>query len=127
MLETFTAFATLPAADLDRAKAWYREKLGLEPFAEDAGGVWFESGGHPFLVYPSQFAGTARSTAIGWHVDDIRATVDALRDRGVTFEEYDLPEVKTERGIARIGTYLAAWFRDSEGNLLMIDHPGGAA
>lgn len=127
MLETFTVFATLPAADLDRAKAWYREKLGLEPTHEDAGGVWFESGGHPFILYPSQFAGTAQSTAIGWHVDDLRSSVAELRGRGVTFEEYDLPEVKTEGGIARIGTYLAAWLRDSEGNLLMIDQPGGAA
>ena len=127
MLQTFTVFATLPAAELDRAKAWYRDTLGLEPVGEDGGGVWFESGGHPFVVYPSQFAGTADSTAIGWHVDDIRAAVAELRDRGVVFEEYDLPELKTDDGIAPVGPYLAAWFRDSEGNLLMIDQPGGAA
>jgi predicted enzyme related to lactoylglutathione lyase len=116
--------AALPASDIERAKAWYAEKLQLTPAQEDAGGAWFEIEGTGFLLYPSQFAGTNKATSAGFTVDDVEATVAELRQRGVTFEEYDFPGLKTENGVATFqtdrGTRRSAWFKDSEGNILSV-------
>ena len=84
---------TLPAADLDRAKAWYSQVLGLEPVEiEPMGEVWYELGGSRFMVYSSQFAGTNEATAAGLMVDDVEAAVAQLRARGAAFEDYDFEE-----------------------------------
>ncbi len=121
MMSRFPLVATLPAADIDRAKAWYRDKLGLEPVGELEQGLRYESGGVRFELYPSSFAGTAQNTAAGFQVDDIEAVVDELTARGVVFEQYDFPGLKTnEKGIATFGTETAAWFKDSEGNILSV-------
>lgn len=123
MIGTFDLTPTLPAHDLDRARRWYEEKLGLTPESEGPDGLTYRSGSTTFLVYPSQFAGTAQHTQAGWDVDDIATTMDDLRSRGVTFEEYDLPGLKTENGVATFGESgeeRAAWFKDSEGNILAL-------
>jgi catechol 2,3-dioxygenase-like lactoylglutathione lyase family enzyme len=112
--------AMLPVADIDRAKRWYAEKLGIEPESEDAGGAHYRSGAARFDLYVTQFAGTAQHTQAGWMVDDLESTVEELRGRGVVFEEYDFPGLKTEKGIADLGYERAAWFRDSEGNILSL-------
>ena len=110
--------ATLPAADMARAKEFYRDKLGLEPFQEEPdGSARYRLGESLFLVYPSEFAGTNRATAAGFAVSDIESVVGDLRDRGVVFEELDYGEAKTVDGILTMpnGTR-GAWFNDSEGN-----------
>ena len=122
MIDVTRVAATLPAADLDRARRWYEEKLGLTPTRETPGGLDYEWGSGQFMLYPSQFAGSAQNTALGVDVDDIEAAVVELAGRGVVFEQYDLPGLKTdERGIAEIAGERAAWFKDSEGNILCID------
>ena len=114
--------ATLPAADLARAKAFYGEKVGLEPFQEDPdGSLRYQVGEAMLLVYPSEFAGTNQATAAGFAVSDIDAVVAELGRRGVTFEEYDFGEMKTVGGIlAMPNGPRAAWFKDSEGNILAL-------
>jgi catechol 2,3-dioxygenase-like lactoylglutathione lyase family enzyme len=121
MMGKFALTVTLPASDIERAKKWYAEKLGLEPVAEFPGAVRYQAGGVRFEIYPSQFAGTAQNTAAGWNVDDVEKVVDELSARGVVFEQYDFPGLKTnEKGIAQIGPETAAWFKDSEGNTIGV-------
>jgi catechol 2,3-dioxygenase-like lactoylglutathione lyase family enzyme len=123
MLDRFDITLMVPVKDLDRAKRFYEEKLGLTPEREDPGTAHYRTGSTSFDLYPTQFAGSAQHTLAAWIVDDIRAVVAELRDRGVVFEEYDLPGLKTEDGIADLGFELAAWFKDSEGNTLSIGQP----
>lgn len=113
------ATAMLPAADIERAKAWYRDKLGLSP-AEDRGemgAVYHLSGVRAFL-YKSDYAGTAKHTALTFGCPDLVADMAALRGKGVTFIDYDLPGLKTENGLADWGDLKNAWANDSEGNIL---------
>jgi catechol 2,3-dioxygenase-like lactoylglutathione lyase family enzyme len=122
----------LPAQDLERARAFYAEKLGLEPLEERPGGLLYRCGSGCFALFESAGAASGTHTQMGWEVADIEATVAALRARGVVFEEYDLPGLRTVDGIATVaGNYASkggvgekgAWFRDSEGNLLGIGQP----
>ena len=121
MLNQYPIYATLPASDIGRAKKFYEETLGLSIFEEREDGIFFEAGGGTrVFVYPSQFAGTNQATAATWEVDDIEKVVGALRDAGVTFEEYDFPGLKTENGIATTPNFKGAWFKDPEGNILSV-------
>jgi catechol 2,3-dioxygenase-like lactoylglutathione lyase family enzyme len=122
----------LPAQDLDRARRFYAEKLGLEPVDERPGGLLYRCGGTDFAVFKSTGASTGTFTQMGWEVDDLDTVVSRLRQRGVVFEEVDVPGFRTRDAIAEIdGNYpskgargeRAAWFRDSEGNLLGIGEP----
>jgi len=114
--------ATLPAADMTRAKAFYRDKLALEPFQEEAdGSARYQVGGTMLLIYPSEFAGTNKATAAGFAVSDIDAVVSDLKGRGMAFEELDYGELKTVDGIMTLpGGTRGAWFKDSEGNTIGI-------
>ncbi len=125
MLKDFDLVPTLPAGDLERAKRFYEEKLGLTPESEDPSGVHYRTGSTRFDLYPTQFAGIAKHTLGGWTVQDLEGVMSQLRERGVTFEEYDFPGLKTENGIATIGPERAAWFKDSEGNTLALAEIGG--
>lgn len=115
--------ATLPASDIERAKAWYASVLQLEP-AEitDSGDVWYEIGGTRLMLYPSQYAGTNQATAINIQVGDVEATVAQLKARGAEFEHYDYGEVfRTVEGIATDATgQKMAWLKDPEGNIISI-------
>lgn len=122
----------LPAQDLDRARRFYAEQLGLAPVDERPGGLLYRCGGTDFALFQSAGASPGTFTQMGWEVDDIETVVSQLRRRGVVFEEVDLPGFRTKNGIADIdGNYpsknargeRAAWFRDSEGNLLGIGEP----
>jgi catechol 2,3-dioxygenase-like lactoylglutathione lyase family enzyme len=122
----------LPAQDLGRARAFYAEKLGLEPVEERPGGLRYECGSGRFTLFESAGVASGSHTQMAWEVDDIDAVVDELRSRGVVFEEVDVPGLRTVEGIAQVeGNYpsaggvgeRAAWFRDSEGNLLGIGQP----
>jgi catechol 2,3-dioxygenase-like lactoylglutathione lyase family enzyme len=128
MLHDGEVATRLPARDLERAKAFYSDKLGLEPVEERPGGARYRCGNSYFALFQSAGAPSGTHTQMGWEVKDIEATVAELRRRGVVFEEYDLPGFKTVNGIADIaGNYPSkgsgekgAWFYDSEGNLLGI-------
>jgi catechol 2,3-dioxygenase-like lactoylglutathione lyase family enzyme len=122
----------LPAQDLDRARRFYSEKLGLEPADERPGGILYRCGGREFALFASTGASPGTFTQMGWEVDDLDAVVADLRRRGVEFEEVDVPGLNTVGGIAEVeGNYpsknstgeRAVWFRDSEGNLLGIGQP----
>ena len=121
MFETLRATPTIAVSDLERAKKFYGETLGLKVKDERADGVRYEAGGGSLvLVYPSQFAGTAQSTYMGFDVDDVEKAVGELRERGVVFEEYDMPGLKTVDGIAEIEGVKGAWFKAPDGNILSI-------
>jgi catechol 2,3-dioxygenase-like lactoylglutathione lyase family enzyme len=119
----------LPAQDLDRARAFYAEKLGLQPADERPGGILYRVGDTEFALFASGGRATGDHTQMGFEVEDIEATVAELKARGVVFEEVDAPGLCTQDGIADIeGNYptkqasgeRGAWFHDSEGNLLGI-------
>ena len=113
--------ATLPASDIDRARTWYSEKMGLEPVdTSEDGSLYYEIGGSRFLVYPSQFAGTNQATAAGLVVDAFDAAKEDLQAKGVVFEDYDFGEdFRTENGVLTLPDgSKGAWFKDSEGNIL---------
>jgi catechol-2,3-dioxygenase len=120
MWETAQAEATLPAQDLDRAKDFYSEKLGLTPISEDRVGVHYVVGGTRFRLFRSGGTASGSHTQLALIVSDIAGQVRALQARGVRFEEYDYPNLKTVEGVADMGYAKAAWFKDSEGNLLGI-------
>lgn len=120
MLDQFQPHTTVAVADLERAKTWYREKLGLEPTAEDVGGAWFECSGGKFLLFPTPFAGTAQNTVMEWTVDDVVKVVGGLRSRGVAFDTFEMEGVDWDGDIAMMGSHKGAWFKDSEGNILAL-------
>jgi catechol 2,3-dioxygenase-like lactoylglutathione lyase family enzyme len=122
MLTDSDIMAVLPAKDIKRAKDFYREKLGLEPSESAEEDSLMYRGGHGtgFLVYQTENAGTAKNTQMGWTTDNLEREMEELRGRGVVFEEYDMPGLKTVNGIATNEWGKAAWFLDSEGNILNI-------
>jgi len=125
MLANCTVQTTIPYLDYHRARQFYEDKLGLTPSQETAGGVMYECGGGTgFVLYPSQFAGTAQNTAMGFLTNDIEAEVLELRARGIVFEEYDFPDLKTVNGIAEFPDGRVAWFKDTEGNILGVTQLG---
>jgi catechol 2,3-dioxygenase-like lactoylglutathione lyase family enzyme len=124
-----TCAVRLPAQDLGRARRFYADKLGLEPAESREGGLSYECGGTSFVLYQSQGRASGDHTQMGFYVADIESTVTELRERGVRFMDVDAPGMRTEDGIADIqGQYpstgaigeRAAWFHDSEGNLLGV-------
>lgn len=120
MLSNSTAMAVIAAHDLERARRFYSSRLGLEPSRHTAGGLIYEVGGSMFFLYETTNAGTAQNTVMSFMVADVRAEVDALKTRGVVFEEYDYPELRTVNSVADLNGELSAWFRDSEGNYIAI-------
>jgi catechol 2,3-dioxygenase-like lactoylglutathione lyase family enzyme len=131
MLANSEVATRLPAQNLDRARAFYADKLGLRPAEERPGGLLYRCGGTRFALFASAGRSSGEHTQMGFTVDDIEAVVDELRRRGVEFEHVDVPGLRTVDGIAEVaGNYpsagvgeRAAWFRDSEGNLLGIAEP----
>jgi catechol 2,3-dioxygenase-like lactoylglutathione lyase family enzyme len=112
--------ATIPAKDLDGTRRFYEDVLGAQVVTEDPGGIIYRSGDSTFSLYPTQFAGTAQHTLGAFMVRDVEATVAELRAKGVRFEDYDLPGLKTVDGIAELGGTRGAWFKDPEGNILSV-------
>lgn len=120
-LSNSPAAATVPASDFARAKAFYADTLGLKLSEDMEYGALYECGmGSKIFLYQSAFAGTNKATAVTFNVEDVEAEMAALRDKGVVFEEYDLPELKTNNGLAVDGGMKSAWFKDTEGNILNI-------
>ena len=129
MIENAKAEPCVPVSDLNRASSFYGETLGLkevqryeEPAANPM--IRYGVGDGTVLVYKSVGAGQSRHTLLGFVVDDIDTAVEELRGRGVTFEEYDMGDIKTENGIATIGDDRAAWFKDPDKNILGVGQYG---
>ena len=127
MLSDSRVEANIPAGDIERAKAFYADKLGLTAATEVMPGyVRYETaGGTAFNLYQTQFAGMAGHTIAQIHVDDVEKEVADLKARGVAFEVYDdMPGVEWRGEVAVMpGMGKAAWFKDSEGNILCVDEP----
>ena len=122
----------IPARDLERARAFYADKLGLVPSEERPGGLRYECGSGSFAIYETANAASGTHTQMAFEVDDLDTVVAELRRGGVVFEDVDVPGLETTDGIARVeGNYpsrggvgeKAAWFRDSEGTLLGVGQP----
>jgi catechol 2,3-dioxygenase-like lactoylglutathione lyase family enzyme len=125
MLSEAPVAAALPASDLARAKTFYEQTLELPVVEEDPGGVTFRCGaGSALFVYPSEFAGTNKATAAAFRVDDLDAVMSRLRGRGVVFEDYDQPGLKTVDGVATFGDFRGAFFTDPEGNIIGLAQMG---
>jgi catechol 2,3-dioxygenase-like lactoylglutathione lyase family enzyme len=117
------AAAALPAQDLERARRWYAEKLGLTP-VDAGGGLLFEMAeGTTFIVFMSSGKPSGDHTQLGLTVDDVEQTVAELRGRGVRFEQYEAEGFKTVNDIVEVEGRKNAWFKDSEGNLIVIGPP----
>ena len=121
MLQSSPLFAYIPAKDLDRARRFYEGKLGFRPTLENNGGVTYGcAGGTACFLYPTPNAGTSQASQAFWAVDDVEREVADLKARGVVFEDYDVPGEKSPSGVVTAGGAKAAWFKDSEGNIMAI-------
>ena len=121
MLSEGQAAATLAVSDMGRARKFYADTLGFAVKMESEGGTIFEAGqGTAIFVYQSQFAGTNKATAVSFNVTDFDGTIADLRQRGVTFIDYDFPGLKTENGVAQTPEGPGAWFADPDGNLIAV-------
>jgi hypothetical protein len=121
MLKDAPIVPYIPASDVARARRFYEDKVGLVPREEIAGGVVYECGNKSWVfLYHSGGAGTSKASQLFWRVENLEAEVGALKAKGVVFEEYNAPGLKTVNGIATTGKNKAAWFKDSEGNILAI-------
>jgi len=122
MLADHPMTLTIPVGDLRRARTWYRDKLGFTPLHVLPGEalVYRTGSGQSLLLFSSDEAGAVEHQLAAWRVDDLEAEMTELRGRGVRFEDYDQPELRTEHGIAVTPVGRAAWFKDSEGNVLTI-------
>lgn len=122
MLANSPVVTTIPVTDVDRAKKFYSEVLGLQEQATpEPGGVLFVAGAGTKLFLYQRGPSTADHTLASFNVTNIETTMADLRSKGVTFEEYDMGEIKTVNGVASMGTTKAAWFKDPDGNILGLD------
>ncbi|HEX4774864.1 MAG TPA: VOC family protein [Candidatus Saccharimonadales bacterium] len=121
MLSDNNVCAVLAVKDMDAAKQFYGEVLGLEAGEEDPSGIFYKSGNGGVFVYQSQFAGTNQATAAAWSVQDVEGAVEELKGKGVSFEHYDnMPGVEMSGDVHIMGDTKAAWFKDPDGNILNI-------
>jgi catechol 2,3-dioxygenase-like lactoylglutathione lyase family enzyme len=116
----------LPAQDMDRARSFFSSKLGLEPTSETPAALIYDYPGGRFLITPTSGKPSGDHTQMSFWVSDISAEVQELKERGLEFVEYDLPDLKTDNSIATLGPAKAAWFFDSEGNMLGLFQPPAA-
>jgi catechol 2,3-dioxygenase-like lactoylglutathione lyase family enzyme len=114
-------YGKLPAQNVERARTFYADKLGLTPYREHAGHLYYEVGGTTFIIFPSAGAPSGTHDHLGFIVDDVESTVARLQSNGVTFEKYPAPPgASMKNGIMDRGTMKAAWLKDTEGNLISI-------
>jgi len=121
MLQDFPMYAYIPASDLARARQFYETKVGLRPKEVRNGGVVYEFGrGTACFLYPTPNAGTSRASQAFWSVEDVDGLMRELKARGVVFEDYDMPGQRSPEGAITNGGAKAAWFKDSEGNIMAL-------
>ena len=118
MLTDKTTYTMIPVSDINRARQFYGETLALHADLVTEGGVMYSSGGTQFFVYPSHYKASGH-TQMSWRVPDIKTEVADMKARGIKFEEFDLPGIKSVDGIVQSGPNVwTAWFKDPDGNLL---------
>jgi catechol 2,3-dioxygenase-like lactoylglutathione lyase family enzyme len=122
MLKNNDAVATVAVRNLNSARTFYEDTLGLKPLeGEEPGVVTYNAGRSTLFIYESEFAGTNKATAVTWVVgDNIANVVEDLKAKGVTFERYDFPGAKMEDDVHVTGAIKAAWFKDPDGNIHAI-------
>ena len=122
MLQDAPMYAYIPAKDLARARKFYEEKVGLKASQQTNGGVVYEFGkGTAAFLYPTPNAGTSQASQAFWSVEDVDAEIVALKARGVVFEDYPgMPGERSPQGAITAGGAKAAWFKDSEGNIMAV-------
>ncbi|MER7949540.1 VOC family protein [Streptomyces sp. NPDC096079] len=120
MLSDSPIAAIIPVSDMSRAKRFYSETLGLTLTRESPEDTRYETGGTTIGLYETPYGGKAEHTLASWKVADLDGEMKELRSKGVTFEEYDLPGIKTVDGVVESDTMRGAWFKDSEGNILCV-------
>jgi catechol 2,3-dioxygenase-like lactoylglutathione lyase family enzyme len=118
VLGTHEPTATIAVKDLERARHFYEEQLGLKPrHMQGNEGVLYNAGRSGLLVYKSTFAGTNKATAATWTVDEVDDVVRELKRKGVRFERYDFPNCRHEGEVHVMDELRVAWFKDPEGNI----------
>ena len=128
MLQDAPLYSYIPAKDVARARKFYEETIGLKPKGEQAGGVVYEFGrGTACFLYPTPNAGTSKASQAFWQVEDVDREMAHLKARGVVFEDYEMPGTKSASGAISAGGAKAAWFKDTEGNILALVQPLSAA
>jgi catechol 2,3-dioxygenase-like lactoylglutathione lyase family enzyme len=120
MLGARHSIATIAVKNLEEARVFYEEKLGLEVARELPEGISYRTGGTTLLVYASRYAGTNQATCVTWAIDDVERVAKELSARGVTFEHYDLPGTTVEGDVHVEGDRKAVWFKDPDGNILSV-------
>jgi len=121
MLADAPVMTMLPVVDMDRARAFYEDKLALRSQGRNTQGNYvYSCGGATIALYQREAPTKADHTVLSWEVKDIAETVRGLAEKGVVFEEYDLPNFKTVEKVCVLGAEKAAWFKDTEGNILCI-------
>jgi catechol 2,3-dioxygenase-like lactoylglutathione lyase family enzyme len=123
MLTDMDAIPMLAVKDIEVAKSFYSDTLGLKAEGPEQDGMaQFRSGSIPVNLYESEFAGTNKANALAWSVgDDFDAIIEDLRGRGVTFEHYDLPGLTLEGDVHVADGFKGVWFKDPDGNILHIN------
>lgn len=125
MLSGYNVHADIAVKDLEAARKFYGDTLGLKEVNRDEHGcTYYASGNGTVKIYESQFAGTNEATYMSWDVDDVDAAVEALKGRGVTFENYDLPGATHGGDVHVMGRVRGAWFKDPDGNILCVGNEG---
>ena len=122
MLEKMDVVANLAVKDMDRARRFYADTLGLKQIdSEGDQAIAFRSGNSTILVYKSQFAGSNKATAATWQVgEEVEGIVRSLKAKGVAFEHYDMPDMTREGDLHVCGNMKVAWFKDPDGNILCL-------
>lgn len=125
MLKDSMVMPTIAVKDIDRARQFYGETLGLGAGEDVPGGVMYPCGDGQLFIYQSSFAGTNQATYASWNVPDIEACVEELKGKGVSFEHYDMPGVQLEGDVHVAEGMKSAWFKDPDGNILAVNEIAG--
>jgi catechol 2,3-dioxygenase-like lactoylglutathione lyase family enzyme len=121
MLGDKDATANIAVKDLETARRFYQDTLGLKPVsAEGDEVIVFQSGNSTLNLYRSKYAGTNQATAVTWSVEDVDDAVRELKAKGIAFEHYDMPEMTREGDVYVSGAFRTAWFKDPDGNILNV-------
>jgi catechol 2,3-dioxygenase-like lactoylglutathione lyase family enzyme len=120
MLGATQSIPTIPVRNLEEARVYYEEKLGLEVARELPEGISYRTGSTTLLVYASRYAGTNQATCVTWAIEDVEQVARELSAKGVTFEHYELPGTTVEGDVHVEGDRKAVWFKDSDGNILSV-------
>ena len=121
MLQSSPMYAYIPVKNVARARRFYEEKIGFRPGREVAGGVIYEfAEGTACFLYPTPNAGTSKASQAFWQVKDVEREVAELKAKGVEFEDYKMQGEKSPSGVITAGGAKAAWFKDSEGNIMAV-------